>query len=87
MPLQHLQPRNEALDQSHLKVSLKLYSESKESYQTALEWIRGQEIGRGAYGRVYEGMNNNDGKRIAIKSVYVTKSEWYTKKSKQQALK
>jgi len=34
-----------------------------------VDWHKGKLIGKGAYGKVYEGLNKTDGRMIAIKEM------------------
>lgn len=56
---------NETLGKRKLKKSI------KGSLGQGIRWERGELIGSGTYGKVYQGLNLNNGKLIAIKSVQI----------------
>ena len=53
-------------------------NKQKEIYQE-IKWERGELIGSGTYGKVYQGLNLNNGNLIAIKSVHIGSNKTATK--------
>ena len=53
-------------------------NKQKEKYQE-IRWERGELIGSGTYGKVYQGLNLNNGNLIAIKSVHIGSNKTATK--------
>ena len=42
--------------------------------QRKYNWVKGKILGKGTFGTVYEGLDNNTGKKVAIKNIQLTNS-------------
>lgn len=76
----HQNKQNMTNDETADDSQNKRYRKSfKDSMGQLIRWERGPLIGEGTYGKVYQGLNLNNGKLIAIKSVHIESSKTASK--------
>eukprot|EP01083_Nonionella_stella_P047962 128454_1 len=56
------------------------YTVEEQSFIDAMEWKKGDMIGRGAYGTVYMGLNQSSGELMAVKEVQIVPNKGVVKK-------